>query len=127
MALDRRPPVTVSDVRIEPNEVNPGGPLILKWTVVENRKGCDGETRQLIVMDGKGANQVFYYLTEPLAYHPAESSLPKQLERELIAPMGAAMGPAIYQSYVTRWCNLIQEHLVPITEVHEAKFTFVGK
>jgi hypothetical protein len=111
MLFDTRPVIHITNAWIEPDPAAPGQTIRLTWTAVEKRS-CSGSV-QLTITDS--AHQVFYYTAKPTIYHEAKDSTPVTFINELTLPISIRPGPAIYSSYVTRWCNPLQ-YLWPITE-----------
>jgi len=113
MLLDRGPVLEIRNPRIEPMSVERGTKMRLMWDATEYRN-CDGMVQRWIV---DSAGHVFSFTNVATVYHEALQASPtRTFSRELTVPRGAAIGPALYRSRVTRWCNVAQQYLWPIRE-----------
>lgn len=111
--LDRRPVLKIEGVRIEPRISRPGDRVTLYWTATEYRN-CAGEVRRMVV---NNESKVIHQFEETATtYHAGMVSTPQHFSTSFFIPIGIAIGPATYRSYVTRWCNVFQQYLWPIRE-----------
>jgi len=101
--LDKRMPVKVFDVSIQPNIVRLGDPLIVKWDV-QKMRGCAGRiTRQIIDSDGVVWD---LYTDNDNTYLEAQDK-PKKISKAYILPKGLAVGKAKFKSIILWQCNPI--------------------
>lgn len=125
MLLDRRPVLKYDNQRILPNPVMRGERAAVAYDVVEYRQ-CHGYF-QRVVIDSSG--HTFSFDKETTTYrelsHPPRM---RTIQREFVVPRGAAMGDATYRIYITRWCNLMQKYLWPMTDTTvDIKFTIIDR
>lgn len=113
MLFDRRPVITIHSMTVDPPEIRSGERFVIKWDATEHRN-CAGEVRRQIVSD---VSHIIHDV-EPSRtnYHDAMERTPKHFTTSVVSPMYMHVGPARYKSYVTRWCNVMQEFFWPIVE-----------
>jgi hypothetical protein len=109
MLFDRREPVTIISGTLEPNTIRSGDPVIVTWTIKENRS-CSGDLRRVVV-DSVG--KVHEFIIEPTIYHEVLTS-PRTFVKRFNMPYGMAPGAATYYGVGTRWCNVLQQFIWPM-------------
>ena len=122
---NRYPPRLISKAEIIPHSVQAGTPAEVKYTARDERS-CSGRTRRWIT-DSTG---VIYDLSQIYVFEhlPNESSSAEfTFVHEFPVPFGAHAGSAVLHISTTRWCNIFQEWLWPITSSEELSFEIIAR
>ena len=115
------------NAHIEPPVLEPGQIGSFKFTASgETRrfdKICDGVVHRWIV-DSQGT---IWSITDANAAEVIPMDHGSfDFVRQFPVAVGAAAGPAVYHSEVTRWCNPLQQLFLPIVIYHRAPFEIVN-
>lgn len=123
LVLDRRPVVTLHDVKIVPEYVRPGQLASIVWRATEHRN-CAGEVQRTIT---DAANVRHVFKPEPTAYHEAMGETTRTFARSFRIPSGAAQGRAVHNAVILRWCNPIQEWWPMVERPLSAYFNVIAE
>lgn len=118
---------SVENLRIVPSSVPAGTKANFIFTAPgqthELIKQCDGVVHRFIV----DSQHTVWALLDTSATEVAPVNHGSfDFARQFPVPTGAAPGPAVYHSRVTRWCNPIQQFFWPIASHHNAAFTILA-
>lgn len=122
MFLDRRQPVELQLVSIEPSKVREGDEVTVTYNANIIREGCGGELLRTIV---DSANKITAFVREPTVFNNNKvTSGNITVSKTLIVPRGITPGPAKYVPKIERWCNPLQRYLWPIQQNPEPSIEF---
>ncbi|MGU3493375.1 hypothetical protein ACLBXM_04965 [Xanthobacteraceae bacterium A53D] len=121
-ALDREPPVIVTDSRVLTPQVQPGGSLKVEVEILRTRR-CETKVDR-IVFDSTGAR----FVLEPVEFTSAGGGRGEERYANLIPiPRDAAPGPARYRSIATYRCNPLHRPWPIVGEPREVAFEILPR
>lgn len=115
MLFDRRQPVTLELISLEPNDTHEGDEVTVTYKSIVHKDGCGGELLRTIV---DSAHKITAFVREPTVFNNRKLGVEKEFtfSKTLIIPRGLTPGPAVYVPLIDRWCNPLQRFLWPIQQ-----------
>jgi hypothetical protein len=116
MLLDRRQPVELSNVRINPQGIKGDEEITVTYDAVVRRENCGGEVMRTIV-DSSG--RVTAFVGEPTVFNGSVLEVVGKkitFSKTFSLPRGLSAGKAQYVPLIYRWCNPLQRYLWPIRQ-----------